>query len=268
MARERQFGAPQRAWMRAISENFEQCVRQGDALPDADRARLQHRAYRELLERLGVAVEELGGGGFPDSCFIEDTAVVLGEHVVVTRPGCVPRRGETELVRSAFEDGSFEVASMVEGSATLEGGDVMRAGNTLFVGCTERTNLAGVAFLTEFAGSEGLEVVPVEVRGGLHLKSVVTLLDPSRVVCYGDGVDLEPLRARGLECVEVPEFAGANVLAFGPEVIVSAAAPRTAELLDSMGCGVHTIEVGELHKADGALTCLSLRFPPPGGWCV
>ena len=157
---------------------------------------------------------------------------------------------------------------MLEGSATLEGGDVMRAGSTLFVGCTERTNRAGISFLTEVARADGLEVVPVEVRGGLHLKSVVTLLDPSRVVCHGDGVDLEPLRARGLECVAVSEFAGANVLAFGAEVIVSAAAPRTAELLGSMGYGIHAIEVGELHKADGALTCLSLRFPPPDGWCV
>ena len=268
MGQQLEFGPPRQAWMRAVSHGFEDCVRQGDAPIDADRAREQQMGYLDLLESLGVEVEVLDADGFPDSCFIEDTAVVLGQRAVVTRPACAPRQGETELVRSAFEEASLEFVEMADGGGTLEGGDVMRAGSVLFVGRTERTSPDGISWLADVASHDGLEIVPVEVRSGLHLKSAVTLLDPTRVVCHGDGVDLGPLKAAGLECVAVPEAAGANVLALGTQVVVSTAAPRTAEVISSLGFEVHTVKVSELHKADGALTCLSLRFAGPGQWCA
>ncbi|HEY2516842.1 MAG TPA: N(G),N(G)-dimethylarginine dimethylaminohydrolase, partial [Polyangiaceae bacterium] len=203
----------------------------------------------------------------PDACFLEDTAVVTGAHAVVTIPGAPSRRGEVEGVATAL--GRDFTLHRMELPSTLDGGDVLRIGRRLFVGLSSRTNRAGLEFLAGVAALDGLDVVPVEVRGGLHLKSACTLADGSRLLydpaLLGEG-DLAPFRATGVDCIAVTEPAGANVLALGGAVLVSAAAPRTASMLRSLGLDVRMVVVGEMHKADGALTCLSLRLPPPGGW--
>lgn len=267
--------------MRSVPASYDRCIRDLDTRPsdasaewvpaeiDVERARLQQVGYLDLLDHVGIAVELWEEDeAHPDCCFVEDTAVVLDDRVLLTRPGSASRRGEGELWTVLDDWGSRYELHHMEEPATLDGGDVLRVAGTLFVGRTSRTNAAGIDYLTDVARRDGLEVVPVAVEAGLHLKSSVTLLDPERVVVWGDGVDLAPLRSRGIECVAVPEPQGANVLAFGSSVVVSAAAPRTAELIDSLGFEVHLDNVSEFHKGDGALTCLSLRFAKRGCWCV
>jgi dimethylargininase len=252
-----------------VPASYDRCVRGTDVAIDVERAQLQQGGYVELLRYLGVDVEVLPPDeSFPDSCFVEDAAVVLDSRVVITRPGVASRRGEGAFVWKLGEGDARYVLHEMQAPATLDGGDVLRVGARLFVGHTRRTNAAGIDFLADVARRDGLEVVPVDVEAGLHLKSWVTVLDPERVVVWGDAVDLGPLRARGVGCVVVPEPAGANVLALGSKIMISAAAPRTADLIESLGFAVHRDDVGELHKGDGALTCLSLRFAPPGCWCV
>jgi dimethylargininase len=205
----------------------------------------------------------------PDCCFIEDTAVVIGSRAVATCPGAPSRRGEVPAV--AAELGRWCDIETMAAPATLDGGDVMRAGSTLFVGLSTRTNEAGVAMLVRAAAREGVRVSPMRVRGGLHLKSACTLAGPELVV-YDAAVIGEPelaaFRAAGLEVVPAPEPAGANVLAIGGTVLVSAAAPRTAEVLAARGVRLRVVDVGEMHKGDGALTCLSIRVPRSGAWCT
>lgn len=221
-------------------------------------------ALRELGLRVDVVPED---PAHPDACFIEDTAVVLGESAVLTRPGAATRRGEVGPVGRAL--GAMRVLETMMAPATLDGGDVLRANMHLFVGLSTRTNHEGAAMLARVAATEGLRVVPIEVRGGLHLKSACTLASARELVFDASVIGADAVRAfegAGLLCIEAGEPVGANVLALGSAVLVSAAAPRTAALLAARGVSVVVLDVGEIHKGDGALTCLSLRIPAEGCW--
>jgi dimethylargininase len=161
----------------------------------------------------------------------------------------------------------------MEAPATLDGGDVLRIGAHLFVGLSSRTNREGVEALARVAARDGVEVVAVPMRGGLHLKSACTLASASLLVYDARlmaDAELAPLlrHVNGLELLAVSEPAGANVLALGDAVVVSAAAPATASELRGRGLDVRVVDLSEIHKGDGALTCLSLRVPGAGGWCT
>jgi dimethylargininase len=257
--------------VRDVPDTYARCLRRDPVPLDPARARAQVQAYARVLGELGVAVERLPADeACPDCCFVEDAAVVLSAGLaVLTRPGAPSRRPELPPVERALRGLVAEVAPLDDPAATLDGGDVLRAGATLFVGLSERTNRAGADALGRVAARAGLSVVAVPVGAGLHLKSAVTLLAPGRLVLQAGALDPTPFLRAGLSCLEVEEPAGANVLALGPVVLVSSAAPRAlARLVREPGLVVRAIDVAELHKGDGALTCLSLRVPPPGAWCA
>ena len=265
------FAAPARAFVRAVPASYARCLRSDPAPVDPARARAQVRAYARVLDELGVAVEELPADeACPDCCFPEDTAVVLSERLgLLTRPGAPSRRAELPPVAAALRAALGELQVMSDEQATLDGGDVLRTGSTLWVGLSGRTNPAGAAALGQVATRAGLAVKTVPVGEGLHLKSAVTLLGPGRLVTVAGAIDPSPFRAAGLTCLEVDEPAGGNVLAVGDVLLVSSAAPATlARLVREPGLRVRAIDVSELHKGDGALTCLSLRVPQPGCWCA
>jgi dimethylargininase len=186
---------------------------------------------------------------------------------MVTRPGAPSRRGEVRPVAAALRPMFIERTERV--AATIDGGDVLRDGEDLFVGLSERTNADGAVALAAVAARIGVRVVPVQVAAGLHLKSAVTLVAPGRLVALRGALDLGPFKARGARLIEVDEPAGGNVLALGRTVLVSAAAPATLDRLRAEpDVEPVAVDVSELHKGDGALTCLSLRTPPPGAWCA
>jgi dimethylargininase len=226
---------------------------------DAALAAAQHRGYREALAACGArvvslpAVEEL-----PDSVFVEDTAVVLDEVAVLTRPGVASRRGEVALIEA--EVARLRPVVRVEPPATLEGGDVMLLGRTLYVGLSPRTNAEGAAALRRLAAPHGYEVVTVEPRGCLHLKTGCSALDEERVLVNPEWVSPENFRGREVVSVEPSEPWAANVVRVGGSVCVNVAFPRTAEMLAARGYDVRAVEVSEFGKAEGSLTCLSLLF--------
>jgi dimethylargininase len=251
--------APAHAWVREVPASFGSCLR-AEAVPiDVDRARAQHGAYVEALRAAGVPVTSLPrDDGRPDSCFVEDAAVIWDGGGIVTRPGAPSRRPETASIAEALG-----LASM-SAPATLDGGDVLRTAGSFFVGRSARTNEEGIEALRRVAP---IPVVAVEVGGGLHLKSAITLVDQTTAV-HRDDVDPEPFEHAGLRLVAVPEPAGANVLALGNTVLVSASAPATATAIAARGFDVVTLTLTEIHAGDGALTCLSLRAPAPRSWCA
>lgn len=258
------FVSPESCLVRAVPDTFDRCLRVGGEAPSVETARRQHAAYVEALRAAGARpVEVAADGECPDCCFIEDTAVVLRGSVLVTRPGAPTRVAETPSVAAALAP-RFALHRM-EAPAALDGGDVLRAGDRLFVGLSTRTNEAGAARLAELAAREDLTVVRVRVPHGLHLKSLCSLAAPGLLV-HAPGLDTSPFRAAGLETLAVGEPAGANVLLLGERVLVSADAPRTREALDARGVATVSVRVTEFHRADGALTCLSVRLPPAGGW--
>jgi dimethylargininase len=226
---------------------------------DVPRAELQHHAYEALLERLGCKVERLPETPeLPDSVFVEDTAVVLDDVAVIARPGATSRRAETESVAAAL--GEHRSMRCIETPATLDGGDVLRLGQRVFVGLSKRTNRDGVQQLAALLSPFGYDVVGLDVRGALHLKSAVTAVADDTVVINPDWCDAGHFRSfRRIEVHPAEPF-GANALPVDDVLVYSAAAPRTRERLQKAGFAVETIDVSELAKAEAGVTCCSLIF--------
>ena len=243
---------------RAVSPTIAACqltFREREAI-DIALAREQHRAYETCLAELGVEVISLGAEpDYPDAVFVEDAAIVLDEIAVMTRLGAASRRGESESLARVLQQ--YRPLHWLREPATLDGGDVMLAGKTLFVGVTARSNAAGIGQLAAAVEPFGYRVRPVAVRGCLHLKSACSYIGDA-VLVHRPWVDETALA--GMRLVDVPEECGANVLAVGETVLAPAAAPRTAELLRGMGRQVKLLDNSELIKAEGALTCCSLIF--------
>ena len=229
---------------------------------DAAVAAAQHRGYCEALEACGARVRLLPAvNELPDSVFVEDTAIVLDEVAVLTRPGVESRRGEVGLVEK--EVARLRPCVRVESPATLEGGDVLRLGRTLYVGLSPRTNAEGAAALRRLAAPHGYEVITVEPQGCLHLKTGCSGLDEETVLVNPDWVDTAVFRGLKVVPVDASEPWAANVLQVAGSVCVGAAFPRTAEMLSARGYDVRAVEVSEFAKAEGGLTCMSLLFRQP-----
>ena len=226
---------------------------------DFARALEQHASYQDALRGSGVDVIELAADpALPDGVFVEDTAVVVDEVAILASPTPVSRRAETLAVEVALQP--FRPLLRLPPDARLEGGDVLHAGRTLYVGLSARTNEAGVQALARMVSAFGYSIVPVKVAGCLHLKSACGLLDEETILINRAWVNANVFS--GLRLVDVPaeETWGANVLALPGAVFVSRAFPRTGDLVRSLGYVVVELNVDELHKAEGGLTCMSLLF--------
>jgi dimethylargininase len=258
---------PARAIVRPISRSYAECLREVPVAIDVARARAQHDGYVAALRDAGIEVEVLPElADAPDAVFVEDTAVLLERLAVITRPGAESRRVEHEAIERALA-GSFELRRM-EAPARLDGGDVLRCDRALLVGLSHRTDGPGFAFLAAAAKADGLRTICVAVERGLHLKSACSLADDHTLLVDPGCLDIDAIARAGLDVVEVPEPLGANVLAFSDRVLVSADAPRTAELLARRGLSPRPVALDQIHAGDGALSCLSLRLAPAGAWVV
>lgn len=226
---------------------------------DLDRAVAQHAAYTDLLRRLGLDVIELPADpDLPDSCFVEDAAVVLDELAVLALPGAASRRAEIPAVEAALAP--FRPLARLRPPETLEGGDVLRIGRTLFVGRSPRTNEPGIARLAALAEPVGYRVVPVAVTGCLHLKSAVTALDHERLLANRAWIDATPFRRFDVLDVAAEEPAAANVLRVQGLVVAHSGFPRTRDRIVALGYEVRPLDISEFLKAEAALTCKSLLF--------
>lgn len=231
---------------------------------DVSRAVEQHAGYVDLLRALGHAVVPVDPAPeHPDGTFVEDAAVVVEDLAVLTRSGAESRRGEVASVRAALHGLGVRTHEVVA-PATIDGGDVLQVGRQVFVGLGGRTNRQGVEQLRDAIAPLGRTVVPVDVTGCLHLKSGATALPDGTVVAVTSWLDTSSFTDAGLEVVEAPEHAGADLLLSGDRVVLSAAAPRTAELLRSRGFEAHPVAIDELEKAECGVTCLSVLLPVTG----
>ena len=223
------------------------------------RAREQHRAYVGALDRIGVRIAVLPAQDeLPDAVFVEDTAIVVDECAVITRPGLESRRDEVASVAAALRD--VRPLTEIRAPGTIEGGDVLQIGRSLFVGETQRTNAEGIRQFAAALEPHGYDVVRVRLTGCLHLKSAVTYAGNETVVLNPDWIDVD-LFGRW-QCVPVApeEPHAANVLAVGDVVHVAASAPATRRKLDALGFQTARLDTSEFEKAEAALTCLSLLF--------
>jgi len=231
---------------------------------DPSIARRQHAAYERCLASAGCVVQRVeGGADMPDAVFIEDIAVVFDEIAVITRPGAESRREETSAVSEAVT--RYRPVRRVEPPGTLDGGDVLVVGRTVFVGCSGRTNAAGLAQLRCSVRPLGYDVREVEVRGCLHLKSAVTAVSDQLLVVNREWIPTADLTDFEVLDVHPQEPHAANVLRLPDRVIYAAAFPRTRERLEARGIRVDAVDLSELAKAEGAATCCSILIPVPTG---
>jgi dimethylargininase len=231
---------------------------------DYPRAVDQHRAYCERLETLGLEVLRLPAEErFPDGCFVEDVAVVLDEIAIVTRPGAASRRGETRGVAEALGQYRTDVATLTP-PGTLDGGDVLVCGRRIYVGRTPRTNAAGIEALGRFVARYDYQVIPVAVRGCLHLKSAVSAVDDHTLLANRQWFDTSGFHATTWIDVADGEPGAANVLRVRAELWAHPGYPRTFEHLARAGHPAVAMDISEFVKAEAALTCKSLIFKKPG----
>jgi dimethylargininase len=228
---------------------------------DAELAAEQHAGYRAALAAAGWEVREVEPApGCPDATFVEDSVVVVGRTAILTRSGAEARRGETAGTEKAVRDLGLDVVRITE-PGTLDGGDVLQVGTTVYVGRGGRTNAAGISQLRAHVAPLGRTVVPVGLEAVLHLKSAVTALPD------GTFLALPELLEPGVFPVARPvtEEAGCHVVPLGGEdVLISASAPRTADRLADLGFRPRVVDISEFEKREGCVTCLSvrLRFAP------
>jgi len=224
---------------------------------DLARAQRQHARYVAELATLGCQIEWLPPlPAQADGVFVEDTAVLVPEVGVITRPGAESRRDEVHSVAAALAR-HLELVR-VQAPGTLEGGDVLRVGRALYVGASARTNAAGVMQLSAALAPFGYTVEPLALRGCLHLKSAVTFIPPATLLVNPAWLDAARLPPAQLIEVAPEEPFGANTLTVCGVTLVSADYPRTRARLEAAGILTRALEVSELHKAEAALTCLSL----------
>jgi dimethylargininase len=219
----------------------------------------QHSAYERTLEQLGCRVTQLPTGeNMPDSVFIEDTALVLDEAAILTRPGAASRRGEPVAVAEALRP--HRILHHVAAPGTVDGGDILQVGTTIFVGRSGRTNEAGIAQLSALAAPYGYTVRVVDVRGCLHLKSAATAIDDHTLLVNREYIGVGQVSPFDFIDVDPSEPGAANVARVGDRLLAAAAFPRTRERLEKRGHHVPAVDVSEMAKAEGAITCCSLIF--------
>ena len=214
----------------------------------------QHHQYRRLLESLGCEVVRLPADDrYPDCVFIEDTAIVLEDLAVITRPGAESRRGETRVVADALEP--YRPLVHIEAPATIDGGDVLVLDDRIYVGLSERTNEAAIGQLRFHTRRE---VIPVRIDGCLHLKSGVTRVSRDTLLINRDCVDASAFAGWGFIDVDRAEPFGGNALLLGNVVIYPSELPKTRARLEAHGLDVRAVDQSELAKAEGGVTCCSL----------
>ncbi len=224
---------------------------------DIPLARVQHAAYEQALVQAGCQIVSLPvEPGLPDSVFVEDAAVVLDEVAVITRPGAESRRPETASVARALQ--AYRSLLTLEAPGTLDGGDVLCIGKKIFVGSSSRSNQAGIGQLAAGLSRFGYQVIPIPVKGCLHLKSAVTQIGTDALLINPAWVD--PGFFQGCQIIHVDprEPDGANALLVGKQLIYAASHPYTCERLEEYGYRVVPVAVSEVEKAEGAVTCCSL----------
>ncbi|MHB1171249.1 MAG: dimethylargininase [Lacisediminihabitans sp.] len=224
---------------------------------DLDLANSQWDAYVAVLADNGWDIVEVPlANDQADSVFIEDDVVLFGETAVITSPGAESRRGEIESVEKTVRSLGLRM-SRIQLPGTLDGGDVLKVGTTVYVGRGGRTNAEGIRQLRGIVGPLGYSVVAVPVTMALHLKSSVTALPDGTVIGYLPAVDDPAIFDRFLA---VPEMGGLAVVVLGPDtVLMAASAPKSAELIADLGYTVITVDISEFEKLEGCVTCLSVR---------
>jgi dimethylargininase len=266
-----------RALVRPVSPRLSEALTMSSTVPNIsfEKARRQHAEYCKVLETI------LGSSNvircdetpeYPDSCFVEDTMVVIRDRVVLNRLGHIARQGEVDSIKQYLPETIKEVVDMREQRdqhATCDGGDVLFTGRHLFVGLSKRTNRGGLQVLENVFS--GFETVGIPVLGALHLKSVMTHIDDTTLIAWDDPIVDEMLQnhvqtsSRDYNVIKVPDALASNIVlvnqhVLAQDVVCQESRRALQEAAQDRDLAIHWVDTSELAKVDGALTCCSVLF--------
>jgi dimethylargininase len=231
--------------------------------PDLALVLEQHRRYCQALVECGLALTTLEADlRFPDSTFVEDTAILTPRGVILTRPGAASREGEVDAIRPAILN-FFPAPLTIEAPGTLDGGDICEAEDHFFIGLSHRTNEEGARQLAAYLASLGYTSSTVDVRpmtSILHLKSGIAYIGGNTLVVMEEMAQNPQFRNFNLISVSAEESYGANCVRVNDRVLAAAGFPRLTAELSARGFDPLVLDMSEFQKMDGGLSCLSLRF--------
>lgn len=226
---------------------------------DLPTAVAQHRQYEQALKELGLEVISMPAeADLPDSVFVEDTALVLDELAILTRPGADSRKAEVSSIARTLSH--YRELEAIQSPGTLDGGDILQVGRSIYVGISTRSNRSAIEQLQELVKPFGYRVRGVKVTGCLHLKSAVTALAEDTLLINPAWVDRSEFENYRMIEIDPGEPYAANALRIGESLLYQPSFPGTIHRLEGAGLHLKLVEASELGKAEGALTCCSLVF--------
>jgi dimethylargininase len=251
----------QYAVVRGVSRNYERCIQENGVNNriDLQLAGEQHQRYCQTLQQLGLTLIKVDADdNLPDCCFVEDTAIIAGETTIITRMQAPSRALETIEVKKLLAN--YKTTKEILPPGFIDGGDVLRINKKIYIGISERTNREAVEQVRALVAKEGYEVIPVEIKGTLHLKTVCTYLGEGVMVIASGHFEQNVFA--GYKKITVPgeEAYSANCLAVNGKVIVPGGYPRTREYIEKEGFKTVEVDISEFRKGNGGLTCLSIIF--------
>lgn len=245
------------AIVRPVPTSYDRCVRTTAERIDVALAKKQHAEYCATLKKLGLELIWIEADNtLPDSCFVEDTAIVFGEKAVICNLSVKSRAKEVVDVAKVLEE--LKETRYIKPPATIDGGDVLAVEDRVLVGLTARTNQHAIHQLRDILEKSHVEIVPITVHNILHLKSACTYLGDNQVILSKGHFDVEFLQ--GLKKIVVPrgEEYAADCLAINGTIMMAKGYPKTKKLVEGEGLLVEELDMSEFRKGEGALTCLSI----------
>ncbi len=220
----------------------------------------QHAAYIDALHYCGLSVTILDpDDAFPDSTFVEDTALLTPSCAIITNPGAPSRRGEIDSIKDIAHS-FYKHVENIHPPGTVEAGDILMAGTHFFIGLSKRTNKLGAEHMMAILQSYGFTASTVQLKNVLHLKTGVAYLEHNNLVACGEFVNHPAFRQFNILEIEKNEAYAANCLWINNKVLVAAGFPKAKRMIEDAGYETIELDMSEFQKVDGGLSCLSLRF--------
>jgi dimethylargininase len=247
-----------KAIVRQPSKNFADGITTSTlGKPSYEKALEQHKAYCEALSKCGVEVILLEADEkYPDSCFVEDTAVVTKEVAIITRPGNPARLGEEIKIKDVLKD--YKAIETINAPGNLDGGDILRVENHFYIGLTDRTNEDGARQLSAHLQKHGYTSSTIVVKDILHLKTGIAYLGKNNIIALDQLSKI--INGSNTIILDPSESYSANCLRVNEHLLIPKGFPKSKDQILKLGYNIIEIEMSEFRKMDGGLTCLSLLF--------
>lgn len=228
--------------------------------PDYEQALIQHQKYINALTQCNVEVTVLPAiEQFPDSCFVEDVAVLTNSYSLLTRPGATSRQGEVKEIESTLHC-FFKQSNRISAPGTLEGGDILQVENHFFIGLSNRTNEEGAQQMMRSLSQQGYTASIIPLKEFFHLKTGVSYLGNETILVCGELINHPAFSSLKQIIIEPIEAYAANCIAVNGTILMAQGHPKTHKAIKDLGFPIIELDMSEFRKIDGGLSCLSLRF--------